>query len=253
MICAARRTAPRSARARGTYQVRDRNSSSGKSQASAWTSCGRLSVTAPVSAGLVRVRIASSSAVRQLLGPVDPVPVLRDGLERVAGRVVPGEVRLQLLQHRAGAAAGEDVAGQAQHRQPVHGGGGCAGDHVGGARADRGGDRHRTEPVLHLGVAGRDVDHALLVAALVEPEVLAVLQQRLADAGHVAVAEDAQCAAEERLHHVVALNLLSGEEADDGLSHGEAERWCLTRVFLPRRRSVTLRSLRPQVSSGSGG
>ena len=60
---AARRSAARSARARGTYQVRSRNSAVGKSQASAWTSCGRASVTAPVSAGLVRVRIASSRAV----------------------------------------------------------------------------------------------------------------------------------------------------------------------------------------------
>ena len=63
MTWAARRSAPRSARARGTYQVRSRKSGPGKSQASAWTSWGRLSVTAPVSAGLVRVRIASSRAV----------------------------------------------------------------------------------------------------------------------------------------------------------------------------------------------
>ena len=94
-------------------------------------------MTAPVSAGLVRVRIASSRAVGSWSGRLIRSQYLRDGLERVVGRVVPGEARLQLLQHRSGAPAGEDVAGQAQHRQPVHRGGGRAGDHVRRAGTDR--------------------------------------------------------------------------------------------------------------------
>jgi hypothetical protein len=43
-----------------------------------------------------------------------------------------------------------------------------------------------------LGVAGGDVDQGLLVAALDERQGVGVLVQRLAEAGDVAVAEDAQ-------------------------------------------------------------
>src|SRR3954451_21841667 len=53
---------------------------------------------------------------------------------------------------------------------------------------------------------------------LVEPEVLAVLQERLADAGHVAVAEDADRASEEGLSFAVALDALGGEEPHNGLA-----------------------------------
>ncbi len=162
----------------------------------------------------------------QLVGPVDPVPVLGDGLERVVGRVVPGEVRLQLLEHRSGPSAGEDVARQAQHGQPVHGGGGGTGDHVGRAGTDRAAAGQCAEPVLHLRVAGGHVDHALLVAGLVEAEVLAVLQQRLADAGDVAVTEDADGAAEERLDVTVAFDPLSGQETDDRLADGQPRVAC---------------------------
>ena len=48
--------------ARGTVQARSARNSSGQSNASAWTSCGKASVTAPVSAGLVSTRIAASAA-----------------------------------------------------------------------------------------------------------------------------------------------------------------------------------------------
>ena len=61
---------------RRTRHTRCSNSSSGKSNASACTSCGSASVTAPVSAGSVSTRIAASSAGTQLLGPLDPVPEL---------------------------------------------------------------------------------------------------------------------------------------------------------------------------------
>ena len=65
------------------------------------------------------------------------------------------------------------------------------------------------------------MDHALLVAGLVEAEVLAVLQQRLADAGDVAVTEDADGSAEERLDVPVAFDLLSSQETDDRLADGQ--------------------------------
>ena len=65
------------------------------------------------------------------------------------------------------------------------------------------------------------MDHALLIAGLVEPEVFAVLQQGLADAGDVAVTEDADRATEEGLGVAVALDALGGEEPDDGLADGQ--------------------------------
>ena len=65
------------------------------------------------------------------------------------------------------------------------------------------------------------MDHALLIAGLVQPKVLAVLQQGLADAGDIAVAEDADRATEERLGVAVTLDALGGEELDDGLADRE--------------------------------
>jgi len=56
----ARARAAGSGTGRPTCQTRLRNRSTGKSKASAWTSCGRQSVTAPVSAGSVSTRIAAS-------------------------------------------------------------------------------------------------------------------------------------------------------------------------------------------------
>ena len=63
--------------------------------------------------------------------------------------------------------------------------------------------------------------HALLISGLVEPEVFAVLQQGLADARDIAVAEDADRATEERLSVPVALDALRGEELDHGLADRE--------------------------------
>ncbi len=157
----------------------------------------------------------------ELVRSVDPVPVLRNWLERVTGGRIPGEAGLQLLQDCAGPAAGEDVTGQTQHRQPVDRRGGCAGDHVGRPGADRGAAGNRAEAVLRLRVAGGHVHHALLIAGLVQPEVFAVLQQGLADARDVAVAEDADRATKERLGVAVALDALGGEELDDGLADRE--------------------------------
>ena len=44
-----------------------------------------------------------------------------------------------------------------------------------------------------------------------------MLEQRLADAGDVAVPEDAEAAAEEPVPDAVALDVLGGEEADERL------------------------------------
>ena len=65
---AARASAAGSGTGRGTCQTRGRNSSVGQSYASACTSCGSASVTAPVSAGSVSTRIAASRAAGSCSG-----------------------------------------------------------------------------------------------------------------------------------------------------------------------------------------
>ena len=131
------RAASRPASVRGTTQVRSSNSSSGKSHASAWTSCGRQSVTAPVSDGRREHPERGGQRGHQLLRPVDAVPVARHGPERVVDAHVLALRSLQLLEHRASrAGCANRSPGQQQHRQPVHGRGRGARDHVRGAGAD---------------------------------------------------------------------------------------------------------------------
>ncbi len=65
---AAPATAPASGTGRRTVQTRSRNISSGKSYASACTSCGSASVTAPVSTGSVSTRIAWRSEGMSISG-----------------------------------------------------------------------------------------------------------------------------------------------------------------------------------------
>ena len=71
--------------------------------------------------------------------------------------------------------------------------------------------------------------HGLLVAAqhvsqlrLGTVRPMLGLQQRLADAGHVAVAEDAEAAGEELAALAVAFDVLVGQEPDRGLRDGES-------------------------------
>src|SRR5262249_48932453 len=115
----------------------------------------------------------------------------------------------------------ERVAGQQQHRQAVDGGQRGAGDHVRRARADRRRARPRAEAIALPRVADRHVHHRLLVARRHVAHLLGVLGQRLAEGGDVAVPEDAQAAGEEARAHAVALDLLGGQEADQGLGHGQ--------------------------------
>src|SRR4029450_1519594 len=104
------------------------------------------------------------------------------------------------------------------------GGGGRPGDHGARARPDRRGAGEGGQAVALLGVAGGDVDHALLVAGHVVGEPVGVLAQGLAHAGHVAVAEDPQAAGEQALFVAVALAVLAGQELDQGLGHGQPPR-----------------------------
>jgi hypothetical protein len=103
----------------------------------------------------------------------------------------------------------------------VDGGQRRAGDQIGGAGADGRGDGLRGEPARLAGVADGRMDHGLFVAALEIGHVALGLEQCLAHARHVPVAEDAPCGADEPVAAAVALGVLAGEERDEGLGRGQ--------------------------------
>src|ERR1039457_1535078 len=148
-------------------------------------------------------------------------------LASVVDAYVVGPRVLELLQHRAGGAGGEEVAGQQQHRDAVDRRERGSGHHIGRARADRGRARERLQPVPHPGEADRRVHHRLLVAGQVIPQVRLAgfvgLEQRLADARHVAVPEDAEAARDEPLLHAVARAVLAAKEPHQSLGDGKAD------------------------------
>ena len=78
------------------------------------------------------------------------------------------------------------------------------------------------KPVLGLGEGRRGVDHGLLVAGLVVAKV-GILVQRLPDAGHVAVAEDAKAARRKRAAPRHRAPELIFEEVNQRLGHGQAD------------------------------
>ena len=158
----------------------------------------------------------------QLLGAVDAIPIARDRLEAVVDADVLRMLVFQLLQHGRLDALGEDIAGQQQHRDAIDGGDGGAGDHVGGAGPDGRGAGEGGQAVAVLGVGDRRQDLGLLVAALVIAQLGRVLLEGLAEAGDIAVAEDAPGAGEEGVFAAIAGDVLGGQVADEGLRHGEA-------------------------------
>ena len=93
---------------------------------------------------------------------------------------------------------------------------------------DRGGAGERLQPVAHPGEAGGRVHHALLVAGQVVGQIRAPgqlgLEQGLADAGDVAVTEDAEASGDRRLLDAVPLAVLLGQEPDHRLGDGEPYR-----------------------------
>src|SRR5699024_10528978 len=67
------------------------------------------------------------------------------------------------------------------------------------------------------------VGQRLLVAALDERDLVGVLRERLAEAGHIAVAEDSGCGRNESLTVVVEDGVLAAQELDDGLGHRQSD------------------------------
>ena len=97
---------------------------------------------------------------------------------------------------------GEDIARQQQDGNAVDRGHRRARDHIRGAGTDGGGAGECRQAVLVLGISDRREDLRLFVAALVVAEIGRVLFQRLADAGDIAMAEDAPHAGEEGVFRV---------------------------------------------------
>src|SRR5207244_5002195 len=99
-----------------------------------------------------------------------------------------------------------------------------AADRVRRAGADGAGAGERPEAIAHARVRRGDVHHRVLVAREVVRDEVAVLEERLPDAGDVAVAEDAPHALEEQRLLAVALDVLRGQEPDERLGHRETRR-----------------------------
>ena len=179
-------------------------------------------------AGLGRVGEDAQAVVErgeQLLGPGDAVEELRQRPEGVVDGDVVGVGLFELLQHGVGGTGGEGVTGQQQDRQPVGGGQRRAGEQVRGTRADRGADREGLAAPGVPGEADGLVGLGLFVAALVVRHdrriELLVLLEGLADAGNVAVAEDAERARNQAFPEVLAADridgVLLGQVFHDGL------------------------------------
>ncbi|MNC76875.1 hypothetical protein D3C75_1286940 [compost metagenome] len=73
-----------------------------------------------------------------------------------------------------------------------------------------------------LGKPDGGMGHALLVTALMDHQVAAVLLQRLAQAQHVAVAKNGKHPGDELALDAIDLDVLVIEEFHQGLGHGQS-------------------------------
>ena len=99
---------------------------------------------------------------------------------------------LQLLQDRGRQACQVGIAAQHQHRQTVGMGQRRRGQKVRRPRPRTGRAEH--EPLAHplLGIARRRKPHALFVLPTIEWQHVAMIIQRFAKAGHIAMPKDAK-------------------------------------------------------------
>ncbi len=156
--------------------------------------------------------------------PGDPVEVPRHRAQAVVHRHIARVRDFELLEHRVGGAAGEGVAGEEQDRKVVDGREGGAGDEVRGAGADGRRNRVCGQAIRLTRVANCRMDHGLFVAALVVRHLIGVLDEGLAEPGHVAVAEDAPGRADQPPPGAVPLGELGGQEPHQRLRDREPRR-----------------------------
>ena len=158
----------------------------------------------------------------QLLGTGYTIPVLGDRLEAVGSGHGQIARYLKLLEYRVRLAGCKGIGREQKQRDVVDGCGQRCGYHIGSAYADRGRAGDDLAAVVLLGVRDRSVRHALLVAALIDPQVTRVLLKRLSEADHHAVAEDGENAIHERLYLAVHFDVLSIEELNDCLTNSHS-------------------------------
>jgi hypothetical protein len=162
--------------------------------------------------------------LRDLRRAGDAIPVARHRPERVVDRDRWLVEVLDLLQHGIGDARMERVARQQQQGQPVGVRDRGRRDHVRRARADGGRRRHELAAAHRLCEADRGQCHPLLALAAERRQHAARVVERLAQAGDVAVAEDAEHARDERPLLAVYQRALNRQEAHDRLRRGEPDR-----------------------------
>ena len=158
----------------------------------------------------------------ELFGTVDAVEEPAHRAEAVVDADVGRQGVLQLLQHRPLVAGRVVVGGEQQHRHAVDGGGGRAGHHVGGAGPDRAGAGQRLGAQRGAREAGRGMHHRLLVAGLVVGQIRPALLQRLPEAAHVAVPEDAEDGGDQPPPLTVEFAVLNRQKLHESLRHGQA-------------------------------
>ncbi len=161
---------------------------------------------------------------QQLRRMHDAIEEARHRPEAVVGRDRAVLEVLDLLQHGIGRARHEHVARQEQDRQPVHVRERGGRDEIGRAGADRCRARHHPPAKVRFRIGDGRVRHRLFVVRAVRRQFGAVPVQRLAHAGHVAVAEDREDAGEQRRHAVRRLRPQRRQVADQRLRHRQTHR-----------------------------
>ena len=187
----------------------------------------------------------------------DPVPVPAhrpEGIIQAKGRIV--EV-FDLLQHGVGQPRQVRVSAKHQDGQPVGMGKGGAGKEVRGAGSGGCSAEHETPSQPRLCVARRGEPHPLLVLAAIERQRVLDVGESLAEAGDIAVAEDAESSSANPVFGAVYLDELAFEKTHDGLRHCQRHRsfshtWppCNSDVDRLRERTEKIRDLQP-VATGN--
>jgi hypothetical protein len=154
----------------------------------------------------------------------DAIPVAADRLETVIEAQRRVAVMLKLLEHRVWQAGDKGVAAQHQDRQTVGMGQCSSGHEIGRARTCRCGAEHETLAQMVFGVGGRGKAHRLLVLAAIERQGVLNVVERLTQAGHIAMAKDAETTTAKTDTATINLDELGIEVAHDGLRHRQFNR-----------------------------
>ena len=105
-----------------------------------------------------------------------------------------------------GAPGREDIAGQEENGDAIRRRDRRARHEIRGAWSDRRRARKRAQSIRHPGVTHGGVHHCLLVAREVVRELFTAFEECFAEAGDVAVAEDAKTSREEAIRLAVAFH-----------------------------------------------